>query len=498
MAGSLSSPTARSLTEAKQRLLAKYLRGETTPRFVSNDIISPRSGNGPIPLALSQEQLFHREAGTSAIPPLYNESITLSMCGPLDVRALQSSLDAIIHRHEVWRTSYSIQKGQPEQIIHAVLPELSLPVLDLRNSPPPVQREEIQRVVGELVRRPFDFKQPPLVRYQLVRLGEFEYRLYLVAHLSVVDGVSVYQIFPEELAALYQAYSSGQPSSLAQLHVTFADYACWQRRAAMNAAIEKQLAYWREKLSGGLAVLNWPNDHPRPATQTFKGNILPFTVPKNLAHQVKQLSRREGVTLFITLLATFVTLLHSYTEQEDIIVGTPSPAGRKRSEVQRLLGYFLTPVALRFDLTDHPTFHDLLRRAQRLVFEAISNDDIPVEVLSEKLNIKSDASRTPLFSVAISLQPSIPQLGMNWSVTSMDIDSGGSPWELYIAFIDQPGAMMARVQYNPDLFYPETIHRMWHDFEQLLARVTVDSSTRISELKRDWEPNAHATLAGGA
>lgn len=486
------------LSEAKQRLLAKYLRTREESKAISSGRITRGLATEPIPLSPSQQQLILREAGTPGIPPLYNECITLRLGGPLDINLLARSLCELIRRHEVWRTSYGVCNGQPVQIIHPAPEELRLPVVDLKDLGHREQEQEIERQIGELVRSPFDLKRGPLLRTQLVRLSDFEHRLYVIAHLSVVDGVSVYQIFPQELATLYRAYSSGQPSPLASLPIAFADYAYWQRQVVEGEPLEKQLAYWRNQLKGQLPVLNWPLDRDRPARQTFAGKIESFNLPRDLAADAKQLSQREGVTLFMTLLTTFVTLLHSYTDQEDIIVGTPGPGGRKRSEVQKLVGYFLMPVALRFDFSGNPSFSELLRQAQRLTLEAISNDDLPVEVLAQKLNVKQDPSRTPLFSVAISLQPPVPPLGMNWSVTSMDIDSGGSPWELYIAFIVQPGAMTARVQYNPDLFYPETIHRMWHDFKQLLAKVTVDSSTAISELKCYREPNAHATLPSGA
>ncbi|PYY19980.1 MAG: hypothetical protein DMG60_02050 [Acidobacteria bacterium] len=489
----LPMPGVQSLSETKQRLLAKYLRAETAPRSASSDGITSRPRGEPVPLSLSQEQLFLRETGIPDIPPLYNECVTLRMAGPLNITILERSLHEIIRRHEPWRTSYDVQKGQPVQIIHPAPAEFFLPVLDLRGLASTRQEKEIGRLIGELVQRPFDVKQAPLLRVQLVRLSDFEQRLYLIAHLSVVDGVSVYQIFPEELAALYYAYLSGQPSALTNLPVTFGDYAYWQRQTVEGEAVERQLVYWRKQLRGELPVLDWPNDCARPARQTFRGKIQSLTLPSTLADEVKRLSKREGVTLFMTLLASFVTLLHGYTGQKDIIVGTPSPGGRKRSEVQKLLGYFLTPVPLRFDLTANPTFCELLRQAQRLTVEAISNDGIPVEVLSERLNVKPDLSRTPLFSVAISLQPPMPQLGLDWSVTSMDIGSGGSPWEFYMAFIDQPGAMMARVQYNPDIFEAATINRMWRDFERLLGRVTTNASSRLSDLESSRAESAKAS-----
>jgi len=198
---------------------------------------------------------------------------------------------------------------------------------------------------------------------------------------------------------------------------------------------------------------------------------------------VKALGQQEGVTLFVSLLSAFAALLYCYTQQKDIVIGTPSPAGRKHPEVEKLMGYFLNPVALRFDLTGNPTFRGLLRQAQRLTLEAISNDDVPVEFLEQELKLAPDVSRHPFLNVAISLQPPMPPIDLDWSVTSMDIDNGGAPWDLYIAFIDNPSGVMGRVQYNPDLFASVTIARMLEHFQQLLASASENPLTRLSELK---------------
>jgi hypothetical protein len=314
-------------------------------------------------------------------------------------------------------------------------------------------------------------------------MDDFEYRLFLCAHLSIVDGVSVYQVFPSELAVLYNAYSSGRSSPLRNLAVQFGDYAYWQRQWLQGEELSRQVAYWSKQLAGELPVLNWPNDRDRPPKEMFRGTISPFSMPRQLGDAVKALSQKEGVTLFTTLLAAFATLLYCYTQQEDIIVGTLSPSGRKRTEVQKLLGYFLNPVAIRFDLTGNPTFRELLRQGQRLILEAISNDDVPLEFLAQELKIEPDPSRNLFFPVGISLQPPMPQLDLEWSVTSMDIESGGTPWDLYLAFIDRPGGMMGRVQFNTDLFEAETISRMLEHLQRLLERVSTDPAQHISEVK---------------
>jgi hypothetical protein len=306
-------------------------------------------------------------------------------------------------------------------------------------------------------------------------MRDFEYRLILCAHLSIVDGVSVYQVFPSELVALYKAFAAGCSTPFRSMAVQFGDYAYWQRQWLQGEEQASQLSYWRQQLAGELPMLAWPAR--RPDRETFRGKIRPFVLPPQRNLEARALSHSQGVTLFMTIAATFAALLNRYARQEDLILGTLSPAGRKRSEVEGLLGYFLNPVALRFDLTGNPAFRDLLRQTQKLTLEAISNDDIPLEQVADEVG-----ATAPLFTAAVSLQPPTPKLDLEWSVTSMDMDSGGSPWNLYLVFIDRPGSMIGRVQYNPDMFEEMTINRMLQDFQRLLENVCARPDQRLNEL----------------
>ena len=470
-----------TLSEAKRKLLESYVHGERTPRPLAGPQISPRRGDEPAPLSLSQEQLLLREKSTPDIPVLYNECITLRMSGPLDVYLLERSLTEIIRRHEIWRTSYEARNGRMVQIVHPAPTDFRLPVIDLRGLPAAEQEMVVQHDISEAVRQRFDLTNGPLLRARLVALGPSEQRLYIIAHLSIVDGVSVYQIFPSELAALYGGYTSAHPVPIPIPAIQFGDYASWQRQWLQGEELDKQVAYWRKQLAGEIPTLRWPTDRLPPTKRTFRGAIRPFVLSQPLGKAVKELSHREAVTQFMTLLAAFVALLHCYTQQDDIVVGTLSPAGRKRSEVAKSLGYFLNPVALRFDLTNDATFRDLLRQTQRLTLEAISNDDVPIEFLAQELK-KHNLGHNPFFNVAISLQPPMPALDLEWEVTSMDMEGSGSPWDLYVAFIDRPMQMMGRVQYNPDLFEYGTICRMLRHYHRFLECVCASPGKRLSEL----------------
>src|SRR5258708_335011 len=326
------------LSETKRKLLQQYLSQGRAQTVDHRSIISPRPLGEPVPLSLSQEQLWLRERAAPGSPLLYNECITVRMPGPLEVPALERSVAEIIRRHEIWRTSYDTRNGQPVQIIHPAPEQLRLPLLDLRNLPGDRREAEAHRVVGETVRRPFDLKRGPLLRFRLVRMGDLEYRLCLCAHLSVVDGLSVFQVFPSELSILYKAFASGQSSPLPPLTVQFGDYAYWQRQWLQGDEQANQISYWKKQLSGGLPVFTWPTGQARHWASRFRGVIRRFTLAKDFGEKTKELSQREGVTLFTTLVAGLAALLHRYTQQDDIIVGTPSQAGPKRLKVGNLLG----------------------------------------------------------------------------------------------------------------------------------------------------------------
>jgi hypothetical protein len=313
-------------------------------------------------------------------------------------------------------------------------------------------------------------------------MEEFEHRLYIAVHLSIVDGLSVYQFLPAELAAAYQAFCVGRPSSLPTPTSSFADYAYWQRQWMGSEEMGLQLAYWRNQLGGDVVDPQLPGEKPRPNQETYRGSIRSYDLPAPLRDTTKKLSHQQGATLFTYLLANFVTLLHGCTQRDDIIVGTLAPSGRKQARFQGLMGHFLNPVALRFNLTgNNTTFSELLAQARRVVLEAISNDDVPIEILQQNLRPKVDGNSGPFFRVAISLQPPMPPTGLEWSVSTMDVDSGGSPWDLYIAFIDAPDRMMARIQYSSEIFETEAIDALWQRLQRVLECANENPECRLSE-----------------
>ena len=454
------------LSDAKRILFDRYSQG----RVSSGPKIGRRPQGVPAPLSLVQEQLYLRELEFAGNPPLYNECVTVRMLGPLDPDVLERSFNEIIRRHEVWRTSFETMAGQAVQIVHPHR-AMQFSRIDLRGLDEAERETEAVRLVSEDVRRPFELNKGPLLRPTLVRMSDEDHRLFLAVHQIVVDGRSAYQIYPSELAAHYKAFLAGQSSPLPGLRIQCADFAWWQREC-LNGEEAKQVNYWREQLDGNVLERGWPTEKANPVCRSGYGRILPFAFSPQLSTHVKDVSKRLNSTLFLLLLTGLATVVHRYEKHRyekrgDVVLGTLSPSGRKQSEVMDLLGYFLNPVALRLNCGAHTTFGELLQHARGIVSDAISNDAVPIERLARAFGGQdvSGPGPSPFFNVAVSLQPPAPDLGLPWSVTSMDVESGGSPWPLYLAFIDKPEGIIGRVQFNPDLFEIGTIKRLLQDLQ---------------------------------
>lgn len=452
---------ATGFSDAKRTLLEKYLRGGAVPASV----IPARARSAPAPLLPSQAQLYVRELRLGGIPPLYNECIAIRMQGAIDSTKLERAFNQIIQRHEIWRTTFEAGLGQPVQVIHECMP-VHFVHSDVAGLAEDMRATEALRIVAETARQPFQLDKGPLLRPILVRLRDSEHWLYVIAHQIILDGMSAYQIFPTELAAIYRSLCTGETVNLPELPIQYGDFAVWQRES-LTASRQRQVTYWRRQLEG-LPRSTWPRSKSAGAAPSFIGRIRPFTFTRELSEAVRALAQRSGTTLFVALLAGFAKVLHGYTKNESIVIGTPSPSGRKHSEVTPLLGYFLNPVALRLEFAGQPHFAELLAQARIVLADALSHDDVPIEELARELRAQDDGSLSPLFTAAMSLQPQTPDLGMPWTVTSMDVESGGSPWKLYLAFINMPDKIIGRAQFDPNLFSEEEVGRLLHDLEIVL------------------------------
>ena len=446
--------------------------------------IVPRPAGEAAPLSWVQEQLWIQEQVAGGALP-YNESVTIKASCWLDADVLEKSFAEIVRRHEIWRTSYDTVGGQLVQVVHPTPFDFPWQVVDLRRLPDKERGAELLKLTNETARKPFDLRCGPLLQVIFVRLTDTDQRLLLFAHLSILDGVSVYHIFPTELAALYKAFCSGQASPLPELQIQYADYALWERQRLNSDGMTQQLAYWRKQLGGELPDLLWPSCPEKPLQRTFHGALQSFDLSQSLTEMLKQQSRNHTVTTFTILVASLCALLFSYTRQTNLVIGTPSAGGRRRSEVQALLGNFLNPLALRINLEGNPSFGELLVRIQLVIAEALTYDDVPIEWLTRERQAKTNKHCDPLFSVAISLQPQSPATKMEWQISSMDVDSGGSVWGLYVAFIDQADGMVGRVQYNSDLFDSAKISQTIQDLKSLMEFLCSKPERRISEIVPD-------------
>lgn len=483
---------AASLSDAKRKLLESYLQGQGIHSLAPAFAVKRRPAGIQAPLSLVQEQVWRRAVSGDSVPSFYNESITIHRTGELNTEILERCFGEIISRHEAWRTTFDTVAGEPIQRIHAAPSRIEIPWIDLGGIAEAAREGEALRAATEDARRPFDLKQGPLVRMLLATISERRHQLFLTMHQSIVDGVSVYNILPSELSLLYEAYSGGEASPLPDLPVQYADFAYWERHWLKGEVLDDQVSYWRERLSGELPSPIWRSRESRSSTEDYTGAIRAFTLPASLRDGLKAFSQREGVTLFMTLLVGFGVLLSRYTEQNDIVVGTMAPAGRKRPEVQQLLGYFLNPVALRIELSGNPTICELLRQSREIISGALSHDDVPLEHLMRVLS--PSPARDSLFRTVITLAPPVPALASGWSQTPMDVNAGWAKWDLYLEFSNRSEGIIARVQYKTSTFNSAMIAKLMQDFERLLEALIVDSGQRVSDLPRFCLPDQAAGI----
>src|SRR6266576_2374232 len=320
-------PDLSHLSDGKRILLQQYLSGNAVSSREGKAHITPRPRGNTAPLSLAQEQVWlHGQLAPPGVP-VYNETLTIRRSGPLNLAALERTFAETIRRHEIWRTTFELRDGQPVQVVHPAEAAFKLPLVDLREIPELEREQEAVRIARAVARAPFNLQEGPLLRATLVKLSEGDHRLFLTFHQMIFDGVTAYQVFLPELSAIYVAFSQNQPSPLPDPPIQYADYAIWQREQTNPEAIAGQLAYWQRQLAGELPVLAWPSDQFRPALQTYRGEIQTAVMSKELLQNLKTLGQEQRVSLFMILVAGFASVLHRYTGQANIILGTPS-AGR--------------------------------------------------------------------------------------------------------------------------------------------------------------------------
>ena len=443
------------------------------------------------PLSFAQERLWfleQLEPGSS----VYNICRAARLTGPLKTDALERSLNEVILRHEVLRARFAVVDGRPEQVT-ATAQRLMVPLIELHRLSYAERETETARLIAEEARRPFDLSLGPLLRPALLCLGHDDHILILTTHHIVSDAWSM-GILTREIWTLYEAYANGNPSPLQDLPIQYADYAVWQREWLRAEVLESQVSYWKKQLDG-ISMLNLPTDGFRPKQQSFSGARQAICLSESLTAAVNELSKREGVTPFMTLLAALQTLLYRYSGQEDVVVGSPI-TNRNRTEVEGLIGFFVNTLVLRTDLSGNPTFKELLLRVRAVCLGAYAHQDLPFEKLVQELQPDRDLSRHALFQVMFVLQNTPRHISAlpGLSIERIDVDAGASKFDLTLGLAERDQKLNGFIEYSTDLFDGPTIERMAGHFQVLLEGIVAHPDRPISTLPLLTEAERHQLL----
>ena len=467
-------PTVAGLAEVIEEEM-RAGRGLQMPRLER----VPRDQELPVSFAQQRLWVIHQLDPRSAA---YNLSFPRRLNGHLNLAALQRTLDEIVRRHEVLRTTFTTVEGRLVQIIAPPAP-FPMTMVDLRELPEAERPFETERLTTEEDRRLFDLSRGPLLRVKFLRLRDDDHLALVTMHHIVGDEWSI-NIFFQELAILYESFCKGAESPLGDLPIQYADFAYWQRQWLQGEVLDTQLSYWKQQLLGAPPVLELPTDFTRPSIQTFRGATLSISLAQRLSEGLRELSRRSGTTLFMTMAAAFNALLYRYTGQREIVVGTPI-ANRNRLEVEGLIGFFINTVVLRTSISDDPSFEELLARVREQALGAYVHQELPFEKLVEEMQPERTLSYTPLFQAMFVLRhDSSPELELGGlESTPLNMEVGTAKFDLTMAVINSPQCIGVSLEYNTDLFEAHTIEQMLFHFELLIEAIIADPSQRISGLE---------------
>ncbi|MEH1917810.1 amino acid adenylation domain-containing protein [Nostoc sp.] len=495
------TPELRAEIQERKAEIIEFLEASNRTNNHSFKPLVPILRSGSLPLSFAQQRLWFLD---QLIPnnPFYNIPLALHLTGSLKLAALEQTFNEIVQRHEALRTTIVVQKGQPVQVINPTL-TIPLPIIDLRQLPQAEREIQARRLTTQEAQRPFNLSTDSLLQVKLLWLDETQYILLLTMHHIVSDGWSI-GVLIQEIAALYTAFASNQPSPLPKLTIQYPDFAYWQRQWLQGEVLKKQLSYWQKQLDG-ISMLNLPTDRPRLAVQTYQGARQPLQLSKSLSKALLALGQQEGVTLFITLLAAFQALLYRYTQQEDIAIGSPI-ANRNRSEIEGLIGFFVNSLVLRTDISGNPTFRELLSRVKEVALGAYAHQDLPFEKLVEELHPERNLNQNPLFQVVFALQnapmtalelPSLTLSPLPFETETTRFDLEFHLWEPNTQnglWADSSEGISGFVIYSTDLFDDATITRMLGHFQILLEGIVANPEDRIAHLPLLSESELHQLL----
>jgi len=471
-------PAGIDLSPQRLETLASILKDEGI-EWQPRGVIDRRPSANEAPLSFSQERIWFLdklEGGNH-----YNDYFGLRIRGPLDCQALERSAELIARRHETLRTNFVSAEGRAFQVISPTC-RVNLSVSDLSQLPRRERESEAMRLAVEEVRQQFDLAIDPLFRIKLIRFSQEENIFLLTIHQIINDSWSI-GIFARELLSFYQTFTKGQVPAPSPLPLQYADFAYWQRNRLQETGLREQLFYWKEILSGTQPILELPTDRPRLSAQTFRGARQAVILPANLTRELKSLSQREGVTLFMTLMSAFKTLLYRYTTQKDIIVGLPISI-RTHAELEGLIGMFVNTLVLRTNLSEEPSWRELLTRVREAALGAYAHQELPFELLVKETQPARNLARPPIFQVMFDYQnapmPALVLPGLD--IAGFEIDSGTAKYDLTVELAEVGDTVRGWFEYNSDLFDKPTIERMAGHFRTLLEGIASNPDQRVADL----------------
>lgn len=468
--------TDSSLSEARRALLAKRLQKAQHKQPTHSQTITSQPVDTPLTLSFAQQRMWflHQWEPDS---PAYNIPNALRLTGHLNVAALQTAVNEIVRRHQVLQMGYGVEAEEPV-LCRQPNPHIDLPIIEMAGADETAVLARLQ----EEGARPFDLTQELPIRLFLLRLAPDEHVLILNLHHIATDGWSM-GVLLRELAALYNAFCASQPGPLPELPIQYSDFAYWQRNWLQGEVLEKQLSYWKQQLAGATAVLELPTDYPRPAMRTLNGAITRFTIPPDLTLAIKQSAQQAGLTPFMFMLAAYQILLHRYSGQTDILVGSPI-ANRNRSEIENLIGFFVNTLVLRTNLAHNPRVSQVLQQVRDTTLDAYAHQDLPFEKLVEELHLPRTLSHNPLFQVMFIYQniPHEPLDLAGLAVQPLEEDNGTSKFDLNLVIEEAGDALCGTLTYNTDLFTADRMARLVGHYQTLLWGMINQPEMKVSQL----------------
>ncbi len=446
-----------------------------------------------LPLSFAQERLWFMHQ-VEPDNPFYSMIRVVRFSGALDLAAFEQTIGEITRRHETLRTAFIAENGQSRQCILEASGFLNA-LVDLSNLPTAEREPGARRVVIEEMGRPFDLARAPLLRVKVLRLAPHEHVVTFTMHHIVSDGWSI-EVLISEFTRLYAAFSQGAPSPLSELAIQYADFAAWQRQWLQGEVLERHLSYWTKQLQGELAPLRLPTREPQRSASTRRGAAQSITISGDLYRDLVELGRSEGVTSFMLLLAAFQTLLFRYSEQDDIVVGTPV-SGRTRSETEALIGFFVNTLVLRTDFSGPPSFRDVLGRVRKVCLDAYSHEQLPYQKVVEHLRPLRTSNRQALFQVWFQLDepPAERALLRGLEVSSFSIENVATEFDLWMSVSRATESLNVTLHYCVDLFDGATVDQMLRRFERLLAELAAHPDATVSTLSISDESETQRLLS---